>query len=46
MHLNSANKVVHLPRCATQDLYNTDTSGMNNIQRHDPCFLSVFLVLI
>jgi len=29
---NSANKVVHLARCATQDFYNTDTSDMNKSQ--------------
>jgi len=27
-HLNSANEVVHLARCETQDLYNTDTSDI------------------
>jgi len=27
-HLNSASKVVHLARCETQDLYNTDTPDM------------------
>jgi len=26
------NNVVHLARCATQDLYNTDTSDMNKSQ--------------
>ena len=30
LNLISANKVVHLARCATQDLYNTDTSDMDN----------------
>jgi len=30
--LYSANKLVHLDRCETQDLYNTDTSGMNESQ--------------
>jgi len=28
-HLHLANKVVRLARCETQDLYNTDTSDMN-----------------
>jgi len=31
-HLNSTNEVVHLARCATQDLYNTDASDMNKSQ--------------
>jgi len=44
-HLNSANEVVHLARCATQDLYNTDTSDMNKSQSY-PCLLWVFLLLI
>ena len=30
--LYSANKVVHLARCETQDLCNTDTSDMNESQ--------------
>jgi len=28
IYLNSANKVVHLSRCDTHDLYNTDTRDM------------------
>jgi len=32
MHLNSANKGVHLGRCASQDLYNRDTVDMNESQ--------------
>jgi len=31
-HLNLANIVVHLARCETQGLYNSDTSDMNNAQ--------------
>jgi len=31
-HLNSSHEVVHLARCATQDLHSTDTSDMNNTQ--------------
>jgi len=29
---NSANKVIHLARCATQNFDNTDTSDMNKSQ--------------
>jgi len=36
MHLNSADRVVHLARCETQDLYNTDTLDMK-IHSHDAC---------
>jgi len=39
-HLNSANKMVHLARCATQDLYNIDTSDMNNTQSRSLSSLS------
>jgi len=48
--INSANKVVHFSRCATQDLYNTDTSDMNNTQSLSlpslsPCVFSLLGLL-
>jgi len=45
-HLNSANKVVHLARCATQDLCNADTSDMNNTQWRSLPSLSLWVFLV
>ena len=45
-HLNSANKLVHLSRCATQDLYNTHTSDMKNTQSRSLPSLSFWLTFL
>jgi len=44
-HVNSASKVVHLARCETQDLYNTNAPDMK-IHSHDPSLRGISLVLI